>query len=39
MVEEVSKIDHWGQEVYEEKKIVIGKYYKRQRHNMQSYIL
>jgi hypothetical protein len=28
MVEEVSKIDHWGQEVYDEEQIVIGKYYK-----------
>lgn len=38
-VEEVSKIDHWGQEVYKEEQIVIEKYYERQGRNMQSYIL
>ncbi len=39
MVEEVSKVDYWGQEVYRRKQIVVGKYYKRQGHNLQSYIL
>lgn len=28
MVDEVSKIDHWGEEVYMGKQIVVGKYYK-----------
>jgi hypothetical protein len=29
MVEEVNKINHWGQEVYKGEQIVVGKYYKR----------
>jgi hypothetical protein len=39
MLEEVSKVDCWGQEVYKWKQIVAGKYYKRQGHNPLSYVL
>jgi hypothetical protein len=38
-VEEVNKVDYWGQEIYKGEQIVVGKYYKRQGHNPQSYVL
>ncbi len=39
MMDKVSKIDHWGQEVYRGEEIVVGKYYKREVCSLMSYIL
>jgi hypothetical protein len=39
MVEEFSKVDCWGSEIYKGEQIVVGKYYKKQGHSSQSYIL
>jgi hypothetical protein len=39
MVEDVNKVEYWGQEVYRGKHIVVGKYYKRQGCNSQSFVL
>jgi hypothetical protein len=39
MVEEFNKVDYWGLEVHRGEQIVVGKYYKKQGHSSQSYIL
>jgi hypothetical protein len=39
MVEDINKVDCWGQEIYKGKKIIVGKYYKMQGRNPQSYVL
>jgi len=39
MVEEVNRVEYWGQEVYKGQHIVVEKYYKRQGRNSQSYVL